>query len=73
VEHLAEPDPLARDLAEFVTALRRIAPVDGPPSGRGVPLATRDAPTRAAIGALDGVIDTDAATAAWEEALRLPE
>lgn len=73
VDHIAEPGLLAGELAEFITALRRIDPTGGPPSGRGVPLATRDAPTRAAIGELHGVIDTDAATAAWEAALRIPE
>ncbi|ACZ87129.1 aminoglycoside phosphotransferase family protein [Streptosporangium roseum] len=72
VGRITDPALLAEDLAEFVTALRRIDPTDGPPAGRGVPLATRDAPTRAAIGDLRGVIDTGAATAAWEEALRIP-
>ncbi|WP_093798214.1 aminoglycoside phosphotransferase family protein [Streptomyces sp. Wb2n-11] len=70
---VAEPGPLAGDLGKSVTALREIDPVGGPPSGRGVPLATRDAPTRAAIGEMHGIIDTEAATAAWEEALRIPE
>ncbi len=70
---VAEPDVLAKDLAEFVTALRRIDPADGPPAGRGAPLATRDAPTRAAIEDLHGLVDTGAVTAAWEEALRIPE
>jgi aminoglycoside phosphotransferase (APT) family kinase protein len=37
-----------------------------------VPLATRDASTRAAIAALGGMIDTEAATAAWEAALQAP-
>ncbi|MFD9002535.1 aminoglycoside phosphotransferase family protein [Streptomyces sp. NPDC059582] len=67
-----EPRPLAQDLAEFVRALRRIDPQDGPPNPRGVPLATRDAATRSAIAQLDGRIDTGAVTALWEEALRAP-
>jgi aminoglycoside phosphotransferase (APT) family kinase protein len=73
VDRLAEPRRLAHDLAAFVTALRRIDSADGPPCDRGQPLATRDAPTRAAIAELHGMIDTGAATAAWEEALLLPE
>ncbi|OUC90111.1 aminoglycoside phosphotransferase family protein [Streptosporangium minutum] len=73
VGRVADPGTLAEDLAGFVTALRRIDPAGGPPAGRGVPLATRDAPTRAAIGDLRGVLDTGAVTAAWEEALRIPE
>lgn len=69
------PDPaaLAAGLAEFVTALRRIDTTEAPPAYRGGPLATRDASTRGALGALHGVIDTTAATAAWTEALRAPD
>jgi aminoglycoside phosphotransferase (APT) family kinase protein len=37
-----------------------------------VPLARRDTPTREAIAALAGQIDTDAVTAAWEHALAAP-
>lgn len=70
---LAEPDRLATDLAAFVIALRGVDPTGAPAAGRGVPLSTRDAPTRAAIGQLDGVVDTAAVTAVWDEARRLPE
>ncbi|WP_329427102.1 aminoglycoside phosphotransferase family protein [Streptosporangium sp. NBC_01495] len=70
--HLTEPGPLARDLAAFVAAFRRIDLPDGPPAYRGGPLATLDAPTRTAIEDLRGMIDTDAATAAWEVALETP-
>jgi aminoglycoside phosphotransferase (APT) family kinase protein len=72
VDGLTEPGRLATDLAGFITALRTIEPAGAPPNGRGVPLATRDEPTRAAIDELVGIIDTDAAGAVWEEALRLP-
>jgi aminoglycoside phosphotransferase (APT) family kinase protein len=69
--------PLAQDLARFVSALHAIDPTDGPAPGRhnfgrGVPLATRDAATRAAIAGSDGLIDTDAATRAWEADLAAP-
>jgi aminoglycoside phosphotransferase (APT) family kinase protein len=57
------------DLAECVTALGRIDPTDGPPAYRGGPLAEQDAGTRSAIEALGGMIDTEAATAAWDESL----
>ncbi|MEW2085334.1 aminoglycoside phosphotransferase family protein [Streptomyces sp. NPDC005283] len=73
IGRIAEPAQLAKDLAEFVAALHRIHPVDGPPADRGVPLAMRDAPTRATIEELHGIIDTDAASAAWDAALRAPE
>jgi aminoglycoside phosphotransferase (APT) family kinase protein len=71
-EVLADPGFLAADLAEFVIALHGIDPTDGPPASRGVPLAMRDAETRAAIADLRGVIDAEAVTAAWEDALRAP-
>jgi aminoglycoside phosphotransferase (APT) family kinase protein len=69
---------LATDLAQFVAVLQRIDPTGGPSPGehnafRGVPLATRDAGTRAAIDSLRGAIDFGAVTAAWESGLRSPE
>lgn len=63
---------LARDLAAFVVALHAIDASDGPPASRGIPLAARDIPTRRAIEALHGLIDTAAASAAWHEALDAP-
>ncbi|MBK9125616.1 MAG: aminoglycoside phosphotransferase family protein [Chloroflexi bacterium] len=64
----------AADLAQFVRALRRIDPADGPGYGahnvgRGEPLANRDPHVRAALEQLDGLIDTRAAQQAWEESL----
>jgi aminoglycoside phosphotransferase (APT) family kinase protein len=73
VGDIAEPLALAEDLARFSTALQRIDPAGGPPAGRGVPLATRDEPTREAIAELDGIIDTRAVTDVWEDALLIPE
>jgi aminoglycoside phosphotransferase (APT) family kinase protein len=69
---------LAADLAQFVAALQRIDPSGGPSPGehnffRGVPLAERDAATRAAIASLEGKIDADQVAPAWEGALRAPE
>jgi aminoglycoside phosphotransferase (APT) family kinase protein len=72
VDRIADPDSLARELAQFVAALHRIDPTGAPPATRGVPLALRDEPTRTAIADLQGTIDTDATTAAWEAALRTP-
>jgi aminoglycoside phosphotransferase (APT) family kinase protein len=63
---------LAHDLAAFVAALRRVDPTGGPAASRGVPLATRDEPTRAAIAASGGLVDTAAVTAVWADALRVP-
>ncbi len=75
-ERIADPHHAATELGSFVAALHRIDPDGGPPPGehnflRGVPLAVRDAQTRAAIGSLC-VLDTGAVTAAWEAALRAP-
>jgi len=72
VEQFTERRSLALELARFVAALHRIDPAGGPPAGRGVPLAERDAPTRTALDALHGTIETAAATAAWDAALRTP-
>ncbi|MEU4994944.1 aminoglycoside phosphotransferase family protein [Streptomyces sp. NPDC021622] len=68
-----EPKLLAADLARFVTALHRVEPTGLPTAYRPGPLAPRDRDTRDAIARLDGVIDTGAAAAAWETALRAPE
>jgi aminoglycoside phosphotransferase (APT) family kinase protein len=63
-------DPaLAEDLARFVNALWAIDTTGAPRSGRGVPLATRDEPVRAAIAELDA----KEAVSAWERALEAPE
>src|SRR5688500_7193048 len=77
VARVADPLQAATELAQFITALQRIDPIDGPPPGphnffRGVPLAARDEPTRAAIAALHRDVDTRAVTAAWEASLRAP-
>ena len=74
---IADTWRLALDLAEFVAAMQRIDATDGPPPGphnafRGEPLVARDAATRAAIVKLGDAIDADAATAAWDAALRAP-
>lgn len=61
----------AKDLARFVVELRRINPVGAPRGGRK-PLRKLDAVTRAAIESARGVIDSDAATTAWERALDAP-
>lgn len=77
IERIANPGQAARNLAQFIAALQQIDPTGGPPPGahnsfRGVPLFTRDAETRAAIASLDGMLDTDAVTAAWDAALQAP-
>jgi len=77
LERIGDPTAAAVTLAGFITALQRIDTAGGPwpgpnNSGRGVPLAARDEGTRAAIASLSGMIDIEAATAAWDAALRAP-
>jgi aminoglycoside phosphotransferase (APT) family kinase protein len=74
VERVADLNRFANDLADFLAALDAIDPADGPAPGkhnffRGGPLTTYDGEARAAISALSGEIDTDAATEVWEAAL----
>ncbi len=77
VEPVADPHQTATAVGHFITALQRIDPTDGPHPGdhnffRGVPLARRDTPTRAAIGSLHSTLDTRAVTAVWEATLDAP-
>jgi len=73
----AEPVRAAKKLALFTKSLRGIDATEGPAAGdhnfhRGVPLAERDGPVRAALAKLDGLVDTKRAAAAWDAALRTP-
>ncbi len=69
----AHSDALAADLAGLVQALRRIDLPDGRPSRRGAPLGeVQDEQVRDALRRLEGRIDVDAATAAWDAALAAP-
>ena len=77
-ERISDPRQAATAIARFFAALQRIDPAGGPPPGRhnsfrGVPLASRDESTRAAISSLAGTVDGDAATAAWDFALSARE
>ena len=75
--HLAEPGPLAADLAGFLGALWKVdlSQVDlaeSAPAHRGGPLADQHEFTIDAIEQLHGLIDTDAARAIGDHAARLP-
>jgi aminoglycoside phosphotransferase (APT) family kinase protein len=61
----------ARDLAQFVAELRQGDPHGAPRAGRR-PLRELDTVTRAAIEAARGLIDGDAAGAAWASVLDAP-
>jgi aminoglycoside phosphotransferase (APT) family kinase protein len=71
----ADERALALDLAALVRAVQAVDLPDGPPARRGRPLReAQDGPARAALAELRslGLIDVDAAAAAWEEALSAP-
>ena len=72
---ITELGAAAMELGRFVTALRRVDASGGPASWRGGPVAANDAYVRAAIRDLgaDGTVDAAAATALWEEVVRLPQ
>jgi aminoglycoside phosphotransferase (APT) family kinase protein len=74
---LADPRRLATDLAEFVAAFRRIDVPDRPPAYPGerrtrASMVSMDSSTRKAIGELDGLLDTRAALASWQQSLAAP-
>ena len=74
IERIDDLTEFATTLADFLNALREVDPADGPMPGqhnffRGGPLATYDAETRRAIEALEGQIDTDAASVMWDRAM----
>jgi len=71
-ELVDDEDQAAKDLAQFVVELRRIDSVVEAPRGGRKPLCELDAVTREAIKSANGVIDSDAATAAWDRALEAP-
>ncbi len=76
-ESISDLRDFAADLGGFLAALHRIDPAGGPPPSdrsffRGGALDSRDEETRAAIDALDGEIDTHAATDVWDAALAAP-
>ena len=60
-------------MADFVKALHRVDLAGGPAARRGRPLAeVQDEEARAALAELKGMIDVDAATAAWNAAIQAP-
>ena len=74
-ERIGDLNDFATGLAEFLIALQRIDPTDGPRPGphnfyRGGSLTNSDAETRQAIAVLKGKLDTEAATEVWDTALK---
>ncbi len=73
VGHIPDPAALTVELAAFILALHKIDLPDGPPSERGMPLAEKENDTSKAIRELDGMIDVQAVTRAWNHALQFPQ
>lgn len=77
IDKIVDPCQTATELAQFITALQQIdttgAPLAEEHNLRGVPLKNRDRITRESIVNLKGMIDTKAALAVWEEALKALE
>jgi len=74
VARIADLSQLAKDLAQFLSALQAVDGSGGPLPDqrnffRGGPLQSYNAETRAAIMALQGEIDTDMVTEAWKTGL----
>lgn len=73
-DSVTDPVGLAKDLSDFLGALRALDTSGGPQPGihnwfRGATLRTYDASARSALTDLSGHLDTALASAAWEEAL----
>ena len=71
--HIANSCDFAESLAQFLVALQKIDPSNGPIPGtttdRGGPLAIYDDETRQALAILKDKIDVEVATKVWESAL----
>lgn len=65
-------DLLAQDLARFIKVLHSVDILNGPTTGRGIPLQARDADTKAAINEIGNTIDTALVELAWQSALDAP-
>jgi aminoglycoside phosphotransferase (APT) family kinase protein len=75
-DHARIDDPVrfAGEVAEFIKALQQCDTIGGPAAGehswyRGAPPAYYDDETRRCLAALDGRVDTAAATEVWDAAL----
>ncbi len=73
LDRVNRPETFALELADFVQKLQAL-PTDGAPAARSRarPLHEYDQETRQAIERASDLIDTEAATAVWEEAMAAP-
>jgi len=66
--HVISEVEAARDLADFILALRAVDPAGAPLAGRK-PLTALDAPTRKALAACEHNVEVSRVLAVWEDAL----
>jgi aminoglycoside phosphotransferase (APT) family kinase protein len=76
-DNIADVHEFARQLAQFISALHKVQGIGILPpgkqnSGRGVPLAERDAEVRECIESLKDSLDAKATLAAWEADMHAP-
>lgn len=76
-DRILDPVGFALDLADFLLALQRVDPADGPRPGkhnwfRGGTVRTFDGIARRSLTALDGHLDTALAGAIWQRAMDTP-
>jgi aminoglycoside phosphotransferase (APT) family kinase protein len=71
-DRLVDPSQSARDLGEFVLALRALDLRDAPISPRSIALVDDDERIRASIHALRNDFDADALTTIWDDAIAAP-
>ena len=69
LDRLDDPVQAALDLAAFVRVLQAVDATGGPQHRRGSPVREQDAMTRIGIDGLQGEIDVDAFTRAWDRVL----
>jgi aminoglycoside phosphotransferase (APT) family kinase protein len=69
IDGLRDPVQAALDLAAFVRALQAVDPTGGPAHERGLPIRSQDAMFRYGIARLEGEVDADAITDAWNRVM----
>jgi aminoglycoside phosphotransferase (APT) family kinase protein len=73
IDRLNDPNEAARDLAQFVRALRAVDATGAPRARRGRPVRNADAGVRTGVSGLRDELDGDAVLAAWERVLATPD
>jgi aminoglycoside phosphotransferase (APT) family kinase protein len=73
LDRLDDPAQAARDLAEFVLALKAVDATNGPQHRRGLPVRLQHDAVLTAVAGLRGEVDGDAVLEAWNRVLQAPD